>query len=395
MTLSATSAWSAALLAVLASACDPGTTDGDQGESSSADGPPAPPPPPVGPEVSPQGRRPAPSPEIAAGDADGAIAGTEDGSDPAVPSPLDRVYAPVVGPAPPPERVFEVLPASRPDDEWAAGPPVEARRLVYRVELHVPAGLGHPPPEVPTPLAELRLDVANERLRGEFAGTGWPLPPGSQVRLRADRGGVYVFDGDGGRPLRPGRLAEWFQGAPPRGFTPVIRLGRAGEQPLDGPGALVCAFLAELADEPREPTVRRCGRAGAPTRFRIGPWSALRTADVPVSLARSALRADHVDPPDGIPDLRAGLLLPRSARAALPGRGFRPGPGTLRLSNQGSSRLIATVDGAAVAWVDPGEELVVDGFDSGLHLLGGIRPLGNLAIPGRDLTLPGSLTLRR
>jgi len=377
------------LLALVA--CTPGEGGTDQAGGAAAASTPRPPPVPRMEEDPPDDLVPLPSGEDGA---DGADPSTEDAPD-GDPHPLDRVYAPVVGPAPPPERVYEVLTASRPDDEWASGPPVEARRVVYRIELQIPGGLGHPPPEVAVLLAELRIDVADERLRAVFAGSGWPLPPGAQVRLRSDRGGVYLFDGQGGRPLQPGRLAAWFQGAPPGAFTPFIRLGRAGEQPLDGPGALVCAFLAELADEPREPTVRRCGRAGAPTRFRIGPWTALRTADVPVSLPRAQLRADHVDPPEDIPDVRTGTLLPPSARAALPGRGYRPGPGSLRLVNAGSSRLIATVDGAPIAWVDPDQEITVGGFEPGVHLVGGIRPLGNLAIPARDLTLPGDLTLRR
>ena len=36
--------------------------------------------------------------------------------------------------------------------------------------------------------------------------------------------------------------------------------------------------------------------------FRLGPWRGERTADAPVELPRSALRADHVDPPPPIVD---------------------------------------------------------------------------------------------
>lgn len=315
--------------------------------------------------------------------------------EPDVASVVDRVYAPTPGPEPlsaPPPRV---LPAVIPDTAWAAGPPVPARRLVYRIELEVPIGLGAPPRSVPPPLAELRVDVADERLRARFEGTGWPVPPGSEVRLRRDRPGVYLFDGRGGRPLLPSELAEWFQGGPRRGFHPFVQLHRAGEQPLDGPGELVCAFLAELSAQPREPLVRRCGQHGAPSRFRVGPWIALRTADVPLDLPRALLRADSVGAVDPIPELRSARLLPASALAGLQGRGFQPEGDTLKVRNRGSSRVIATVDGAAIAWVDAGEEMVVSGVDPGVHLIGGIRPLGNLALPARELRVPTTLTLRR
>lgn len=311
-------------------------------------------------------------------------------------SAVDRVYAPATGPeplsAPPPS----VLPAAVPDDAWAEGPPVPARRIVYRVELQVPVGLGTPPPSVPTPLAELRVDVADDRLRARFVGPGWPVPPGSEVRLRRDRPGVYLFDGEGGRPLRPTELADWFQGGTRRGYRPFVRLRRAGDQPLDGPGELVCAFLAELgAQRSRDPLVQRCGRHGAPSRFRLGTWAAVRTADVPLDLPRADLRADEVDPPRGIPDLRHAAILPPTALRGLRGRGFQPDGDTLRIRNRGRSRFVATVDGAPVLWVDAGEESTVSGLDPGVHLVGGLRPLGNLAMPARELRVPTTLTVRR
>lgn len=107
-------------------------------------------------------------------------------------------------PRPEPDRERAPPPVLQPghgDEAWANDEPAVARRYVYRVRMIVPSWLGSGATRVAAPAAELFLDVAHERLRARFVGAGWPVPSGSEVRIRRDRPGAYLYDARGGRPL--------------------------------------------------------------------------------------------------------------------------------------------------------------------------------------------------
>ncbi|MCA9605338.1 MAG: hypothetical protein KC619_07075 [Myxococcales bacterium] len=296
-----------------------------------------------------------------------------------------------------------ILPASHGDLEHATDEPVHARRYVYRVRMIVPGGLGNGRVRVTVPAAELHIDVSHERLRAHFVGTGWPIAPGSEVRLRRDRPGVYLFDDRGGRPLEPGELAAWFEGGtvtrrgPPLYIFSTYGFQRGGPPADDEerPGELVCALLAELTSEPRDQVVRRC-ELGAPFLWRLGFWRAEQTAGVPVELPRSALRADERNPPRPIRHQSSRAFLePEALRRLDGGRAPSDPPPEgapaegLRVSNESADRAIIAIDGVAAGWVDRGAEGWFVGLEPGTYDVGTIRPLGAVVQRGRPVRVPG------
>lgn len=291
-----------------------------------------------------------------------------------------------------------VVPTHR-DEESEAGGTIRVRRYVYRVRMVVPAGLGDGSDRIARPSAELFVDVSHDRLRARFSGAGWPVGPGSEVRLRRDRHGVYLFDGEGGRPLEPGELAKWFEGGTVTRRGPPLRVfrgyGPARHAPADEdvPGALVCAFLAELAGEPRDGVMRRC-EDGAPHLFRLGFWRAEQTADVPVTLPRSALRADELDPPPRVDDEPGRTFLESSGlRRISPSRAPTAEPTAesgLTIVNQSATRVIVTLEGVVSGWVDAGERLSFRGLRPGVYEVGAIRPLGAVVQRRRLMAVPGT-----
>ncbi|MEM9192049.1 MAG: hypothetical protein AAGF12_22940 [Myxococcota bacterium] len=329
--------------------------------------------------------------------------------EPSVLPPRDE-RAPVFDPernvGPPSDDRITLVPAVHEDGGYAGVEPVPSVRVVYRVTLRVPGVLGNRPDTFPSPTAELHVDVSEERLRARFVGSGWPIEAGSEVRLRSDYDGVYVFDAEGGRPLTAGFLAEWFQGGsmtdthnPSVGILPA--LGRR-----EGPGALVCAFLAELSRQARDGMIRRCGTIGAPTRFRIGPWLADRTAELPVNLPRSSLRADERSPPRIPVDARSrAFYAPDALRRLEPDQRSGPEqvghddpsldpPEGLRVRNELSVRTLVTVRGVAVGWVDPDAEAHFSGIPPGRYIVAGMRPFGTLGFRTREVDLPAFVRAR-
>jgi hypothetical protein len=299
----------------------------------------------------------------------------------------------------------EVLPAAAVDGLYASDEHVPARRFVYRVRLEVPSVLGEPRGGVATPAAELFVDVSADRLRARFSGTGLPIETGSEVRLRGDSPGAYVFDERGGRALLPGELASWFEGGPPRA-GPVLSVRRdpALRSTVDpGPGVLLCALLAEWSGEPRDNVMRRCA-TGAPLFFRVGFWHGERTADVPIELARRAVRADHLDPPPPVVRRDSGAFLEATAQARLAplprrhdepvddGRGPLPEQG-LALVNESDARMVVVADGVAIGWVAAGATGLFPGLPPGVHEIAGMRPLGAVVMRPREVALPGRTIL--
>jgi hypothetical protein len=308
------------------------------------------------------------------------------------------------GPVRPDEAVTEdtrVHAAAEDDVDYRGDQRVEAMRLVYRVTFRVPAMLGEVPTTMPRATAELHIDVSWDRLRARFSGPGWPVVPGSEVRLRRDLGGVYIFDGDGGRPAGPGMLAQWFQGGPmDRRQTPAVGILRAPASEQSVPGDLICALLAEWSGQPRTELERRCGEGGAPLVFRIGSWRAERTAEVPVEIARHELRADDADSPPPLTATSSRAFMEQSVLARIP-LARRPRRGEvlptpdaeLLIDNQGPTRVVVTVGGIPIGWVDQGATGRFVGFVPGEHVVGAMRPLGNLAVHPRPRTLPGEVRI--
>ncbi|MCB9598262.1 MAG: hypothetical protein H6719_36450 [Sandaracinaceae bacterium] len=317
---------------------------------------------------------------------------------------------PAISPNPTPAAAIErggqpptIVPASHGDDDYASPDPVVARRYVYRVRMIVPAGLGTGRVRITPPAAELHVDVSHERLRARFIGSAWPIAPGSEVRLRRDRPGVYLFDDRGGRPLEPGELAEWFEGGPVTRRGPPLYIfntygfPRGARPPNDEeqPGELFCALLAELVGESRETVLRRC-ELGAPFLWRMGFWRAEQTAGVPVELPRSALRADERSPPRPMSLETSRAFLEPEALSRLDGGSAprdpppegAPGEG-LRVSNESADRAIIAIDGIAVGWVDRGAEGWFVGLRPGTYDVGSIRPLGAVMQRGRPVRVPG------
>lgn len=313
--------------------------------------------------------------------------------------------------APPPSKVivspdeggavgggYRALPAFAPDDPFAEGEPVHARRLVYRLTPLVPEAFG-PSRRAPVrPSAELVVDVSDNRLRGRFQGEGWPVADGAEVRIRRDQPGAYVFDARGGRPLGPGQMAAWFEGGQVRRYPRVhIRGPKAEAQ--EGPGNLMCRLLAEWANHPTDTLERRCGKGGAPSAFRLGPWRADRTADVAFERPASSLRADHLEPPDrpsspdgpvsltslGLERLRPFFELPAD----------EPGPRPLVVRNDGDARALIVIEGAPVGWLEAGEQATFELPMAGMYRLGAMRPLGSAVLREKRVRVPGELTLAR
>ncbi len=327
--------------------------------------------------------------------------------DQALPPPIAAPLARSGDAARPPR---EVVPAAAEDAAYDSDEAVEALRFVYRVRLEIPGTLApdarREASDVATPAAEIFVDVNAERLRARFVGPGWPVEAGSEVRLRGDSPGAYVFDRDGGRPLVPGELAAWFEGGEPRaGPQLVVRrdpLFRSTSGPA--PGELVCALLAEWAGEPRESVMRRCS-TGAPLTFRIGFWRGERTAEVPVEIPRRDLRCDHHGAVAPIARGSSRAFLEPSALARLPtrvprtieavGDGLEPAPAEgLELVNEGDTRVIVIVDGVAIGWVDGLATGRFVGLAPGFHEIAAMRGLGAVVMRPRDVRVPGRTILR-
>jgi hypothetical protein len=287
------------------------------------------------------------------------------------------------------------------DHDHANDTPVEVVRLVYRVDFHAPRTLGEPPETMPTPATELHIDASADRLRARFEGPGWPVDAGSEARIRRDIGGAYVFDASGGRQLGPSMLAMWFQGGElSRLYPPAVAVRRAPPVESNAPGNIICALVAEWAGQRRDELEHRCGEGGGPLWFRVGPWRAERTAEVPVTVPRSAMRADHVEPPHAIvrPSNRAflepGVLarVPANRRRGAPPAPLPDAPTDgVRIVNDGPGRFVLLAQGMPLGWVDRGETATFVGLAPGEYLFAGLRPLGNLGMRPRNAVVPGEI----
>jgi hypothetical protein len=259
----------------------------------------------------------------------------------------------------------------------------------------------HRPP-IAGPAGELHVDVGDQRLRARFIGPGWPIDDGSEVRLRADVPGVYLFDGAGGRPLPPGQLASWFQGQPGLRARTEVQLRHDMGAPNEGPGDLLCAFLAEWSQTSRDELLPRCA-GSLPPGFRFGMWSADLTAIVPLNLPRAHLRADAVDPPAPVVTTAVRPLLeledlerivPTPVRfppegseildAAVSGEG-------IAVDNRTPARLVIIVQGLPVGWIQPQTSGRFVGLPPGYYRIAALRPSGLLVMAPVLTRVPADL----
>ncbi len=298
-----------------------------------------------------------------------------------------------------PERT--ILAAAARDLAYDNDEPVAVRRYVYRVRLAIPSALGDAA-DLATPGAELFIDTCEERARARFVGQAWPVEAGTEVRVRGDSPGAYVFDGRGGRPLLPGELGEWFEGGERRP-GPGLSVRRDPATPSGERGGLVCALLAEWAGEDRESVMRRCDDR-APVSFRVGLWRAERTADLAIDVPRRTLRADEVEPPAPIViSTSRAFFEPQSLARIGPAsaRGeeieaqdpHAPGEG-LELVNESATRVIVTAEGVPVGWIAPHASGLFVGLRPGPLWIGALRPMGSIALRPRLVSIPARTVLR-
>jgi hypothetical protein len=295
---------------------------------------------------------------------------------------------------------FPIRPAVVIDRAYDSSELVVVQRFVYRHRLRLPAGLGPGVPGYAQVPKELRVDVTPDRLRVTFLGPDWPVPDGSEVRIRADRAGSYVFDGSGGRSLGTAQLAAWYEGS---STAPSPGLGlRMEEAPELSPYMpLFCRFLAEWGRAPLEAIQRRC-ESGSPKVFRIGHGPAERTAHVPMRLPKRRLRADHLDPPPASlasPNARVLLdrgtlerITPKVAAEYVQPEDSDEGP-ALRIENAAAGRSIIILEGTQVAILEEGAEVALEGLAPGNYRFAVLRPFGHRRRVPALVTVPGDVRI--
>jgi hypothetical protein len=298
------------------------------------------------------------------------------------------------------ESNFKIEPANLSDAEYASAELVPARRIVYRVQVAVPPSLRPQKPVIEPPAGELWIDVSEQRLRARFVGPGWPVDEGSEVRLRGDIPGVYLFDADGGRPLGPGHLSGWFEGYP-SGMRPYVELiiqdYAAGSN--EGIGDLLCVFLAEWTHNSRDEVLHRCSGI-VPPSFRFGVWSGDLTAVVPLDLPKNSLRADSINPPQIAPRRLHPLLdawelvhiAPLSARAAeqaVPSAA--DGGDGLVIDNRTNVRSVIVVQGVAIAYAPAGSRSTFVGLRQGAYRVAAMRTSNRELQASATMFVPGEL----
>jgi hypothetical protein len=302
--------------------------------------------------------------------------------------------------------VPSIEPATMPDPAFEAEDQVPVRHLVYRVSFIVPPALRAKRPPLRAPAGELHVDVAQERLRARFLGPGWPVEDGTEVRLRDDVPGVYLFDGMGGRPLPPGQLAGWFQGAETGHAKALVGVRRDQGSGDHGPGDLVCALLAEWTQQDREELLPRCQNGALPLGFHFGLWSAELTAIVPLKLPRSKLRADSGHAPAPVAYALGRSMLDVTDMSHLTPVRMRaehrvvedpvgPEGAALEVDNRTDSRVVIVIEGVPIGWVRSHARTTFRGFTPGFYHVGAARPFGQPAMSPTLLHIPGQLRFGR
>jgi hypothetical protein len=285
------------------------------------------------------------------------------------------------------------------DSEYASAEPVPIKRMVYRVSVQVPSVMKVGRPLIAPPAGELHIDVGAERLRARFSGPGWPIDDGSEVRLRGDVPGMYLFDANGGRPLPPGQLSAWFEGQLSGVRTrSALQIRDYLAAPNEGLGDLLCALLAEWTGNTREEVAYRCVGI-VPPGFSFGVWNAELTALVPMMVPRSTLRADAVEPPAPLPRrARRVLLEPGELGRIAPHReesAAADGGGVLSLENRLTTRLLVFVQGVPIGFVDALSHVRFEGLVAGSYRVTALRTSNAARQFDAAVSLPGELRVTR
>ncbi len=288
---------------------------------------------------------------------------------------------------------------------------------------------------------ELRLaiELGASRMRVALLGTGWVLPPDTELRARSDRyGHVVVWPGAATyRPLAPGTLRALigerrFDVAPvtpaelvakedvgkrigirtrrvevaTRAAKATFEIGRVAE--LGDAGTLLCRMLLDLMNAP--PSSGLCADGELPMRAELR-WTARGSMTFEVT---GLLKRDKSDvpttsllvPPSGA--TFAALPLPvAGVQAALapPELGaFRTGPiempavphgngDGLVVTNPTDQLRVLHVDGIPVAWAAPGAKDVLAGLQRGRYIVQSRTFLGESFEPPVTQVVPGVMQL--
>lgn len=277
----------------------------------------------------------------------------------------------------------------------------------------------------------LAIDMNPSRLRVVLGGSGWVLPPGTEMRARADRYGHIVVwpGGTKYRPLAPGSLrallGERRYDVAPIATADVAPTAEAGKrigiktrkvevstraakatfelgklESLGEGGVLLCRWLLDLMNAP--PQTALCAQDELPMRAELR-WTGhgslgfevtgvLRKSDLGAAplLVPPASAAFSSDPlPVGMEVLLtpAELVAFRTAPIELVPP---PPPGDGLLVNNATVQLrMLYVDGVPVAWVGPGVRETIPGFLRGRYLVQWRTFLGDALEPPTTVTVPG------
>jgi hypothetical protein len=288
---------------------------------------------------------------------------------------------------------------------------------------------------------EARLTIEASQTRARFLLTGaFVLPPGAEVRSRADRYGHLVLLPDDGtyRIAEPGMMRavlgeRRFDVAPlsPTAVGPSSegpkRLGlrtrrvelttRAATAQIDlatvresgDGGGLVCRFLFDLMDA--RPPLSLCATDEVPlhaelhwttqgtlafevTSVQRAPALALQNLSVPPASYRLASSPSWGSP--GEPFLsKADFASLRTGPAEVPLSPSRdadapPLESGLLLANRSDQLRVAWLDGVPAAWVAPGASLVVPTLVRGKYVLQWRTVLGDAWTPPDTIVVPGA-----
>lgn len=288
---------------------------------------------------------------------------------------------------------------------------------------------------------ELRLavDVSASRMRVVLLGTGWVLPPETELRARSDRyGHVVVFPGGASyRPLAPGTLRALigerrFDVAPitPAEVSPKDEVGKRigirtrkvevatraakatfelGRLPdLGDGGILVCRLLLDLMNAP--PSTALCADSELPVRAELR-WTGKGSIGFELT---GVLKRDKVDaastallvPPSGA--VFAATPLPTAgvhgALAPAELAAFRTGPVEVQAGSHAPSEGLVVanatdqlrvlhVDGVPAAWAAPGAKDVLPGLPRGRYIVQSRTFLGDAFDAPITQTVPGQVQL--
>jgi hypothetical protein len=357
------------------------------------------------------------------------------------------------GPPPQPMRGDERLAAdslrerSVPERTVDGGRERTAEAIGYTLSAVIrPADVPAPPraPEVNQPgidaakrKTELRLaiDMSSARLRIVLEGSGWVLPPGTELRARGDRyGHIVVWPGAlKYRPLPPGStralLAERrYDVAPistaelspsPEGGKRIAIKTRKVEvstraakatfeigklESLGDGGVLMCRWLLDLMNAP--PQTALCGQDELPMRAELR-WTGHGSLgfDVTGVLKKTDLNTTSLLVPPANAELvteplpgGAQVLLTAAELGALRTGPIDlvppPPPGDGLLVQNGTVQLrMLYLDGVPVAWVAPGARDTVFGLMRGRYIAQWRTFFGESLDPPVTVTVPGEMRI--